>query len=274
MTAEPMQPRPPGLVRLRGISKRYGTGTLALDGFDLDIDRREFITLVGPSGCGKSTILRLIAGLGEASAGTVTTVAADSGSGTHPASPATNGAGTRLDMVFQEATLMPWRRVRRNVELPLEMRGVGRRTRRDEAMSMLELVNLEAVANQYPRQLSGGMKMRVAIARALVSKPELLLMDEPFGAVDELTRQKLQEDLLDLWRSMDLTVVFVTHNVYEAVFLSQRIAVMTTNPGRVYRLIANPAPYPRSQAFRASTDFSTLATRTAATLKEGEAWRS
>jgi NitT/TauT family transport system ATP-binding protein len=229
------------LLALRGIAKRYANGTLAVSGFDLALREGEFVSLLGPSGCGKSTVLRLIAGLGAPS-------------------------GERLDwqsagksdigFVFQEATLMPWATALHNVTLPLILKRMPARQARARAEAMLAAVGLASFANAYPRELSGGMKMRVSIARALVTEPAILLMDEPFAALDEITRQKLNDDLLTLWARSRFTVVFVTHSVFESVYLSQRIAVMAARPGRIIADLAMEAPVPRSASFRTSTDYA------------------
>jgi len=254
--------RSAGLISLDKVSKRYGSGgTLALEEVDLAVRRGEFLSIVGPSGCGKSTILRLIAGLGESSSGAVRVL----GRAPEEARRATG----KLAPVFQEATLMPWRTVIRNAELPLEIKGVPKKQRREAARSALKMVGLDGSEGLYPRQLSGGMKMRVSIARALVSEPEILLMDEPFGALDELTRQKLQEDLLRIWREAGLTVVFVTHNVFEAIYLSERIAVMSAHPGRIREVVEVDAPHPRGDEFRASPEFGRLVAQTTRALRGG-----
>lgn len=247
------------IVRMRGVSKRYGTGVVALEDVNLDIRHGEFLSLVGPSGCGKSTLLRLIAGLGESSSGTVEVMDQSPEQARHSTG--------ELALVFQDATLMPWRRVLRNVELPLEMRGVDKKERREKALAALEMVNLHEAGHLFPRQLSGGMKMRVSVARALASEPKVLLMDEPFGALDELTRQKLQQDLLEIWRDTGLTVVFVTHNSFEAVFLSQRVAVMGADPGRMHRVLEVEAPYPRTEEFRGSEEFGHLVSEMSRSLR-------
>lgn len=247
------------LIMLKGVSKRYNTGVTALKGVDLEVHEGEFLSILGPSGCGKSTILRLIAGLGGSSSGTVRVLG-------KPPEEARRSTGD-LALVFQEATLMPWRNVLRNVELPLEMKGIPKKVRREEAKKVLETVSMRHVDKLHPRQLSGGMKMRVSIARALVSKPKILLMDEPFGALDELTRQKLQQDLLNIWSETGLTVVFVTHNVFEAIYLSNRIAVMSMNPGRIRKTIEVTAPYPRDDEFRATSEFSHLVSEMIHALK-------
>jgi NitT/TauT family transport system ATP-binding protein len=234
------------LVHVRDVNKLYGNGTLALEGINLDVREGEFISLVGPSGCGKSTLLRIIAGLGDVTDGVVTV------NGAAPTSVQARGSTA---FVFQEATLLPWRPVRGNVELPLELQGVPKSSWKSVVDETLELVGLTNFDNAFPRELSGGMRMRVSIARALVTKPKLLLMDEPFGALDEITRQKLNSDLLRLKDVLGATVIFVTHNVFEAVFLSSRIAVMSARPGRFVREIAVNAPYPRDATFRGSPEF-------------------
>lgn len=230
------------LVRLRGVGKRFGSGVLALDGFDLDIAEHEFLSLLGPSGCGKSTALRLIAGLGAATAGAIEWSAA-------------HGRGD-IGFVFQEPTLMPWATVFDNVYLPLRLQGRGRGAARAEVEAAIGMVGLGGFEKAYPRELSGGMKMRVSIARALATRPRLLLMDEPFAALDEITRQKLNNDLLALKAATGCTVIFVTHSVFESVFLSDRILVMAPRPGRVMRELTVEAPYPRDMAFRTSADYA------------------
>ncbi len=225
------------IVSLRGVSKTYATGVQALDRFDIDIRAGEFVAILGPSGCGKSTALRIVAGLSAASSGTVEW---PSGEG-------------QIGFVFQDPTLMPWANVAANVALPLKLAG------RDEPKAIadsLQRVGLREFASAYPRELSGGMKMRVSIARALVTQPDLLLMDEPFAALDEITRFKLNNDLLTLWQELNRTVVFVTHSVFESVYLSQRIVVMTPRPGRVFTDIEIPVAYPRDESFRTSAEYA------------------
>ena len=220
----------PPLVALRGVRKEFASGTVALAGLDLTVGRHEFVSLLGPSGCGKSTALRLIAGLAQPSAGRI-----------ELAAEATAG---EVGFVFQEPTLLPWATVRDNVWLPLRLRGQSRRSATPEIESVLARVGLEQFGRAYPRELSGGMKMRVSIARALVTRPKLLLMDEPFAALDEITRLKLNNDLLGLWQSQSWTVVFVTHSVYESVYLSQRILVMAARPGRIVAELPVRRPLP------------------------------
>jgi NitT/TauT family transport system ATP-binding protein len=234
--------RDPGVMALRDVAKTYANGKLALQGITLSVAPGEFVSLVGASGCGKSTLLKIMAGLLAPSSGEI--------SGLGGMGPA-EGRG----YVFQDANLMPWRTVLRNAELPLEMQGVDRTTRRKKARQALETVGLAECESFYPRQLSGGMRMRASIARALVSDPRILFMDEPFGALDELTRQRLHGELQEIWRRNRLTIVFVTHNVYEAVFLSGRVVVLETNPGRIRDIVTVEHPFPRDDGFIASAAF-------------------
>ncbi len=227
---------------LHQVNKVYGNGTLALQNLDLSVQQGEFVSIVGPSGCGKSTLLKLMAGLGNPSQGTITW-----------------GLGAndrRLAFVFQEAALMPWATVVENVHLPLKLQGRSLRSCRSDIQTALNLVNLQGSENAYPRQLSGGMKMRVSIARALVTQPNIVLLDEPFGALDEMTRSRLNTELLQLWERYHWTVIFVTHNIYEAVYLSSRVVVMAAHPGRVVAEVPIPEPYPRTEDFRTSPQFS------------------
>lgn len=225
-------------ITLTHVRKTYANGTIALQDMNLTIGESEFVSLVGPSGCGKSTVLRLIAGLGEMSSGQIAW-------GQHLADP-------KLAFVFQDAALMPWATVLENVLLPLKLAGLSQREAIPSVREALSLVGLESFARAYPRELSGGMKMRVSIARALVTQPQILLMDEPFGALDEITRSRLNRDVLNLWSQKRWTVVFVTHNIYEAVYLSHRVVVMAARPGRVIAELNIDAPYPRTEAFRTS----------------------
>ena len=232
------------LVRMRGVGKRFANGTLALKDLNLGIGRHEFVSLLGPSGCGKSTALRLIAGLGQPSTGAIEW-------------PGQGHGATDIGFVFQEPTLMPWATVHENVRLPLKIqRRPADRGGAGEVEAALAMVGLTGFENAYPRELSGGMKMRVSIARALVTRPRLLLMDEPFAALDEITRFKLNNDLLELWRSQAWTVVFVTHSVYESVYLSNRIVVMAARPGRIVAEHRIEAPYPRDDEFRTSPGYN------------------
>lgn len=251
------------LVSLRNVSKQFATGTLAIRGASLDLAPGEFASLLGPSGCGKSTLLRIIAGLTEPSAGTV-----EWPSACPDASPgATGGARPDIGFVFQDPTLMPWANALRNVMLPLTLARVPKPEAESRALEMLELVGLKGFEKAYPRELSGGMKMRVSIARALVTRPRILLMDEPFAALDEITRHRLNDDLLALWWRHRLTVLFVTHSVFESVYLSQRIVVMAARPGRVMADLANDAPYPRDDLFRTSAEYAHLCRVASETLK-------
>jgi NitT/TauT family transport system ATP-binding protein len=239
------------VVTCRNIGKRFANGTVALSDVALDVFEREFLSLLGPSGCGKSTLLRLIAGLSEPTSGTI----------------AWQGRPA-LSFVFQEPTLMPWATALGNVMLPLRLAGVDRGERRERAAAALEQVGLAGFENAYPRELSGGMKMRVSIARALVTRPKLLLMDEPFAALDEITRFKLNNDLLELWRREGFTVIFVTHSVFESAFLSQRIAVMAARPGRVIEQIVLDAPYPRTPEYRTSPQNNDYCRRASTALEK------
>jgi len=240
------------------VSKVFSNGTVALQNMSLDIGQGEFLSLLGPSGCGKSTALRIIAGLGDATSGTVA----------WPSTEAAARPQNEIGFVFQEPTLMPWATVFNNVWLPLRLRGVSKASARAEVMNALAMVGLEKFADSYPRELSGGMKMRVSIARALITKPKLLLMDEPFAALDEITRFRLNNDLLHLWETFGWTVIFVTHSVFESVYLSERIVVMATRPGRVFREIAVDAPYPREEEFRTSTVYNDYCRQTSTALHE------
>jgi NitT/TauT family transport system ATP-binding protein len=226
----------------------------------LDVGQGEFLSLLGPSGCGKSTALRLIAGLGDATSGSVDWQTSER-DGTGRPRP-------EIGFVFQEATLMPWATVFDNVFLPLRLKGLSKRAVHDRVMEALGMVGLEGFANSYPRELSGGMKMRVSIARALVTKPKLLLMDEPFAALDEITRFKLNNDLLHLWETFGWTVIFVTHSVFESVYLSERIVVMAARPGRVYTERRVDAPYPRGDEFRTSPPYNEYCRSTSEALHD------
>ncbi|HWK44583.1 MAG TPA: ABC transporter ATP-binding protein [Stellaceae bacterium] len=259
---------PSPLVRLTKIDKQFASGTLALGGLSLELGENEFVSLLGPSGCGKSTALRLIAGLSTPSRGSIEWRA----DGADRLSP--DGLrGMELGFVFQEPTLMPWRTVFGNVYLPLRLKGMRKAAARPIVMAALDRVGLTGFENAYPRQLSGGMKMRVSIARASVTQPRLMLMDEPFAALDEITRFKLNNDLLDLWAAQRLSLVFVTHSVFESVYLSSRIVVMAARPGRVVADIPIDAPYPRDEAFRTSETYNQYCRIVSAALKQamGEA---
>ena len=235
------------------MTKRFPNSTQALAPVDLDVRDGEFVTLLGPSGCGKTTLLNLIAGLTTPSSGTI-----EWWGGSFAAA---GVAERRLGFVFQAPTLMPWARVDANVRLPLDLAYVDRTSAEQGVAHALALVGLAEFARHFPRELSGGMQMRASIARALVTSPNLLLMDEPFGALDEFTRQRLDVELLRLWNIERLTVVFVTHSIAEAVFLSTRVAVMAARPGRVLETVAIDEPFPRTDAFRVSTAFAGYAQR-------------
>jgi len=235
------------LASLDQVGKIFANGVTALDRFDLEIREGDFLSLLGPSGCGKSTVLRLIAGLTEPTSGTVT----------WPGSSDADHRG-EIGFVFQEPTLMPWANVADNVWLPLRLRGVSRREAKDRIAESLALVGLEDFAKAYPRELSGGMRMRVSIARALSVRPRLLLMDEPFAALDEITRFKLNDDLLAAQRELNCTIVFVTHSVYESAYLSSRIAVLSPRPGRVVAEIAGASSSERGGDFRTSLVYADL----------------
>jgi NitT/TauT family transport system ATP-binding protein len=229
-------------VSLRGVTKTYDTGVLALGPIDLDVRKGEFVSLLGPSGCGKSTALRLIAGLSAATSGEVRVSGAQ--------------ARRSIGFVFQEPTLMPWTSVRENVRLPLKLAHMPREKADARVDAALAQVGLAEFAEAFPRELSGGMKMRVSLARALVTDPDILLMDEPFAALDEITRFKLNNDLLALWRNLRKTVIFVTHSVFESVYLSQRVIVMTPRPGRIDGEFRIGAAEPRSEDFRTSVGYA------------------
>lgn len=230
---------------LRNIGKTFANGVTALNDVNLTVRQGDFLSLLGPSGCGKSTALRIISGLAAPTEGLI------------------DWRGPALDQgdigfIFQEPTLMPWATVFENVWLPLRLRGVSRKQAEPEINDALERVHLTGFENAVPRELSGGMKMRVSIARGLVTRPRILLMDEPFAALDEITRFKLNNDLLELWKDRGFTVVFVTHSVFESVFLSNRIAVMAARPGRVFAELDIDAPYPRNDSFRTTTQYAEL----------------
>jgi NitT/TauT family transport system ATP-binding protein len=243
-------------VSLRGVTKAYDNGVMALGPLDLDVRKGEFVSLVGPSGCGKSTALRIIAGLAAPSAGRV--VLAHSQGEVLP--------GQGIGFVFQEPTLMPWTSVRENVRLPLRLARVADADSDAGVMEALSRVGLAEFADAYPRELSGGMKMRVSLARALVTDPDILLMDEPFAALDEITRFRLNNDLLELWRNLKKTVVFVTHSVFESVYLSQRVIVMTQRPGRIGAEIGIDTSAPRDEVFRTSAAYGEYCGKVSAAL--------
>jgi NitT/TauT family transport system ATP-binding protein len=248
------------VVEIRSAEKIFANGFRGLAPVDLAIQRGEFVSLIGPSGCGKSTLLKLVANLIEPSDGRLQWWRGDFSR--------VGQAGRQLAFVFQDPTLMPWARVENNVRLPLDFAGVERAAARARVAAALQQVELTAAARRYPRQLSGGMRMRVSIARALVTDPDLLLMDEPFGALDEFTRNRLDEDLARLSWERRLTSVFVTHSIYEAVFLSTRIIVMAAQPGRIFSEFTVDEARPRGEAFRTSTRFATLCRELSALLTD------
>jgi len=250
------------LVRLSDVSKVYANGTVALAGVTFAVRGGEFVSLVGPSGCGKSTILRIVAGLGAPSGGGVQV------EGLPPAQ--ARRRHQNMAYVFQDATLLPWSTVRGNVELPLKLRGVGRAERQGIAREALDTVGLDQVMNMYPRELSGGMRMRVSIARALAAKPTLLLMDEPFGALDEMTRQRLNDELLRICALAGWTVLFVTHNVVEAVFLSTRVIVMSNRPGRIIADVPIELRGTRTRDLRTAPEFNAHVGHVSHLLQEAE----
>ena len=255
--------KPTPVIAARGIDKIFNAGAdeqvIALQDINLDIAPGEFVSLIGPSGCGKSTLMRLIGDLTQPTAGDLRV------NGKPPRQ-------ARLDrdygMVFQAATLYDWRSVTKNVQLPLEVMGVAKQERAKRAAAMLEMVELEAFAEHYPWQLSGGMQQRVSIARALVFEPSILLMDEPFGALDEFTRERMNLELLRIWRLTGATIIFVTHSIAEAVFLSGRIVVMSPRPGRITEIVPNGLPYPRDFATRSQPAFHQLVSQVRDLLRE------
>ena len=257
-----MTERPP-VVSLRDVRKQFGRGgVVALEGIDLEVEAGEFVSLIGPSGCGKSTLLRVVGDLIDPSGGEVVVNG-------KPARKA------RIDrdygIVFQDAVLYDWRTVAKNIALPLEMLGWDRKRRADRVEEMLELVELSGFESHHPWQLSGGMQQRVSIARALSFDPALLLMDEPFGALDEMTRERLNMELLRIWEQAESTILFVTHSIAEAVFLSTRIVVMSPRPGRIADIVAVDLPRPRSVETREEPRFFELVTQVREILRAGGA---
>lgn len=243
-------------IRLRDVTKVYDNGVAALGPLDLTIDQGEFVALLGPSGCGKSTALRLIAGLSDPSSGTVSIPTRESGE-------------ESIGFVFQDPTLMPWANIRDNVRLPLRLGSHVRPELSDDQVDkILTRVGLEGFGHVYPRELSGGMRMRASIARALVTNPDILLMDEPFAALDEITRFRLNNDLLEVWRALCKTVIFVTHSVFESVYLAQRVIVMTTRPGRIFAQFKIEAPKQRDESFRTSPEYVAQCRTVSAALEQ------
>jgi NitT/TauT family transport system ATP-binding protein len=244
-------------IEIAAVTKQYGNAPVVLESIDLAVAKQEFISIIGPSGCGKSTILKLIAGLTFPTSGTIRV------DGMTPLS-----ARETISFVFQDATLLPWRTVKQNIGLGLELEHVPNERREKEIAALLDLVGLKNVAGSYPRELSGGMKMRVSIARALATNPRLMLLDEPFAALDEMSRDRLNEEILRLRAEQKWTAVFVTHSVSEAVFLSDRVVVLAPNPGRIYAEFQVELPSPRTSAIRNSPEFDALAARVSHTLRE------
>jgi NitT/TauT family transport system ATP-binding protein len=240
----------PVVLKINNLRKTFGTDDgqhTAFENVSLDIHRREFLCIIGPSGCGKSTLIRIVAGLDHASGGEILV-------DENPV----HGPGRDRGMVFQGYTLFPWRTVKQNVMFGLEMQGKVGNEGDSEARQWLEMVGLGKVENSYPHELSGGMKQRVAIARALANEPRILLMDEPFGALDALTRCKMQSYLLQIWKKVNVTILFITHDLDEACYLADRIIVMGANPGRIVEVIENPVPRPRTTAQLLSPEFLSL----------------
>ena len=248
-------------VDLVGLAHRFPDGTEAIARVDLAIERGDFVAIIGPSGCGKSTLLRLVAGLLTGTCGSVTVGGAPSRS--------PHRQRDELAYVFQDPTLLPWRTVRKNVGLPLQLRGRNRGEIEQETSRVLNLVGLEEFSEHFPAQLSGGMRMRVSVARSLITRPSLLLLDEPFGALDEITRQRLNAELMDLWERDRWTGIFVTHNVYEAVYLCRRLVVMSSRPGRILAEFEVPFPHPRGISVRGSAEFARIAADATRALAQG-----
>ena len=231
-------------VSLQNVSKRFRSGTVALEDVSIDVARGQFVTFLGPSGCGKSTLLKVVSGLIDASQGSVRV------NGMSP-----ENAREVMSFVFQDPTLMPWRTIEQNVGLSFELDHTARHLRGERVAEILDLVGLSQVANRYPRQLSGGMKMRASIARALLSRPRILLMDEPFAAIDEMTRDRMNEELLRIHHEQKWTVLFVTHSVAEAVFLSTRIVILRAHPGSIKHDVSVDLAWPRTGETRESEAF-------------------
>jgi NitT/TauT family transport system ATP-binding protein len=246
-------------VELRDVGREFDGGVIAVDHIDLSVPPGQFLALLGPSGCGKSTLLRLIAGLDRPTRGTILRdcPSGPSAESAEHAPPSPKpGMGQPIAYVFQDAHLLPWRNLLHNVALPLELRGVARAERLDSARQAIERVGLADAAGRYPSQLSGGMRMRASLARALVTEPDLLLLDEPFAALDEITRQQLDEQLHELWRDRKMTVLFVTHSIVEAAFLAQRAVVLSRRPGRIVLDHTLALPPERKPPLRTDPAFS------------------
>jgi len=250
LDAPPTQATP--LFALRDVDKQFDNGTLALRGINLSVEAGSFVSLLGASGCGKSTLLRIVAGLAQPTRGSIAYHEVDR---------------KRISCVFQEPTLMPWATALKNVMLPLNIARVAKREAESRALAALDAVGLADFSRAYPRELSGGMKMRVSLARALVTRPQLLLLDEPFAALDEITRFKLNNDLAALWREQRFTALFVTHSVFESVYLSQRVVVLAAKPGRIFADVAVEAPTSRDETFRTSPAYGRQCAAVSAQLK-------
>lgn len=249
----------PLLVEFRDVTKRFGKGPVVLERISFGARPGEFISLIGPSGCGKSTLLRLLSGLSPVSGGELIV------DGTTP-----TDAAAKFAFVFQEPTLLPWLTVSKNIEVPQRLRGIDATERESTRRRVLELVRLPEKADAYPRQLSGGQKMRVSLARALALAPKIMLLDEPFGALDEMTREHLNEELLAIHEQQAWTAFFVTHSVAEAVFLSHRILVMSANPGRIHAEVAVPLAWPRTLETRLSHEYHALVAQVSRLLRSVE----
>jgi NitT/TauT family transport system ATP-binding protein len=258
------------LVELANVGKTYRRGATALAGFDLQIGAGEFVSLLGPSGCGKSTALRMIAGLSQPNSGTIRR-AWDQPAATTAGSDCRVHWSHPLGCVFQEPTLLPWTSVWNNVYLPLRLRGVAKSAAKGQVEEALALVGLQGFEQAYPRELSGGMKMRASVARALVTRPQLLLLDEPFAALDEITRLRLNDDLLALWRERRWGALFITHSVFESVYLSTRVLVMSPRPGRVVEEIVVDLPEVRTAETRTSVRYNELCRRASQALERATA---
>jgi len=244
-------------VEFVDVAKQYGSGTVVLKGLSLTVKKGEFVSIIGPSGCGKSTALKLISGLTAPSAGTIRI------DGMTP-----KNARETVSYIFQDPTLLPWRTVHQNVGLALELEGLGSKRRTEKTGPLLDMVGLRKVSSAYPRELSGGMKMRVSIARALATRPRLLLMDEPFAALDEMSRDHLNEELLRIRAEQNWTAIFVTHSVAEAVFLSTQIIVLAPNPGRVHCIVPVDLPLLRTSPLRTAPEFENMVAQVSYALRE------
>ena len=257
-------------VTLRGVRQEFPGGVVAVESMDLEVAAGEFLAILGPSGCGKSTLLRIISGLDRPTAGLVEVRRPEARDEPQRA-PNRNAGRFDIAYVFQDAHLLPWRTVLSNAALPLELQGVGRAERRERAADVLGKLGLSDALGRYPGQLSGGMRMRVSLARAMVTRPTLLLLDEPFAALDEITRQRLDEQLRDVWQAQRMTVIFVTHSTTEAIFLADRTLVLSKRPGRIIADRPVELSAQRTGALRATADFAREARSVYEALERGEA---